>query len=36
VLADALSRGTIINRFEVLEPTIEEIFIETVGGQADV
>ena len=35
ILADALSRGTIITRFEVLEPTIEEIFIEKVGGQAD-
>jgi ABC-2 type transport system ATP-binding protein len=35
ILADALSHGTLITRFEVLEPTIEEIFIETVGGQAD-
>jgi len=35
ILADALSHGTVITRFEVLEPTIEEIFIETVGGQAD-
>jgi ABC-2 type transport system ATP-binding protein len=35
VLADALGRGTIISRFEVLEPTLEEIFIETVGGQAN-
>jgi len=35
ILAEALSRGTVITRFEVLEPTLEEIFIETVGGQAD-
>jgi len=35
ILADALSHGTVITRFEVLEPTIEEIFIETVGGQRD-
>jgi len=35
ILADALSHGALITRFEVLEPTIEEIFIETVGGQAD-
>ena len=35
ILAEALARGTIITRFEVLEPTLEEIFIETVGGQAD-
>jgi ABC-2 type transport system ATP-binding protein len=30
VLADALSRGTAITRFEVVEPTLEEIFIERV------
>jgi ABC-2 type transport system ATP-binding protein len=35
VLAAALSRGTVISRFEVMEPTLEEIFIERVGGQAD-
>jgi ABC-2 type transport system ATP-binding protein len=35
ILADALAHGTVITRFEVLEPTIEEIFIDTVGGQAD-
>jgi ABC-2 type transport system ATP-binding protein len=35
ILAEAIARGTVITRFEVLEPTIEEIFIETVGGQAD-
>ena len=31
LLAEALARGTRINRFEVKEPTLEEIFIETVG-----
>jgi ABC-2 type transport system ATP-binding protein len=30
VLADAIAHGTIINRFEVMEPTLEEIFIEKV------
>jgi ABC-2 type transport system ATP-binding protein len=35
VLAAALARGTVIHRFEVMEPTLEEIFIEQVGGQAD-
>jgi ABC-2 type transport system ATP-binding protein len=35
VLAEALARGTTIQRFEVMEPTLEEIFIERVGGQAD-
>ncbi len=35
VLAAALSRGTVISKFEVMEPTLEEIFIERVGGQAD-
>jgi ABC-2 type transport system ATP-binding protein len=35
VLAAALARGTVINKFEVMEPTLEEIFIERVGGQAD-
>ena len=35
VLAEAIARGTVINRFEVMEPTLEEIFIEQVGGQAD-
>jgi ABC-2 type transport system ATP-binding protein len=35
VLADALSHGTSVQRFEVMEPTLEEIFIESVGGQAD-
>ncbi len=31
LLAAALAHGTRINRFEVKEPTLEEIFIETVG-----
>jgi ABC-2 type transport system ATP-binding protein len=35
LLAEAIARGTVIHRFEVMEPTLEEIFIETVGGQAD-
>ena len=35
VLAAALARGTVISKFEVMEPTLEEIFIERVGGQAD-
>jgi ABC-2 type transport system ATP-binding protein len=30
VLAEAIARGTVINRFEVMEPTLEEIFIEQV------
>jgi ABC-2 type transport system ATP-binding protein len=30
VLAEAVSRGTIVTRFEVMEPTLEEIFIEQV------
>jgi len=30
VLAEAISRGTVIHRFEVKEPTLEEIFIERV------
>jgi ABC-2 type transport system ATP-binding protein len=34
LLAEAIARGTTIHRFEVMEPTLEEIFIETVGGQA--
>jgi ABC-2 type transport system ATP-binding protein len=35
ILAEALRHGTVVTRFEVLEPTLEQIFIETVGGQAD-
>jgi ABC-2 type transport system ATP-binding protein len=30
VLAEAVARGTVIHRFEVKEPTLEEIFIEQV------
>ncbi len=32
VLAEAVAGGTEITRFEVVEPTLEEIFIETVKG----
>ena len=32
LLAEAVSRGTNITRFEVIEPTLEEIFITTVKG----
>ena len=32
LLTDALSRGVQVSRFEVMEPTLEEIFIETVKG----
>jgi ABC-2 type transport system ATP-binding protein len=32
LLAEAVSRGTHITRFEVIEPTLEEIFITTVKG----
>jgi ABC-2 type transport system ATP-binding protein len=35
VLAQAIANGTAITRFEVLEPTLEEIFIETVGENVD-
>jgi ABC-2 type transport system ATP-binding protein len=35
LLADAVARGTRITRFEVKEPTLEEIFIERVGGNVD-
>jgi ABC-2 type transport system ATP-binding protein len=35
VLNDAIARGTRITRFEVMEPTLEEIFIETVGENVD-
>ena len=35
VLAQAVANGTAITRFEVLEPTLEEIFIETVGENVD-
>jgi ABC-2 type transport system ATP-binding protein len=32
LLAEAVARGTTITRFEVMEPTLEEIFITTVKG----
>jgi ABC-2 type transport system ATP-binding protein len=32
ILAEAIANGTHINRFEVMEPTLEEIFIENVRG----
>jgi ABC-2 type transport system ATP-binding protein len=35
ILNDAIARGTRITRFEVVEPTLEEIFIETVGENVD-
>ncbi len=35
VLASAVAQGTAITRFEVMEPTLEEIFIETVGEHVD-
>ena len=35
ILAQAFVHGTRITRFEVMEPTLEEIFIETVGGNVD-
>jgi ABC-2 type transport system ATP-binding protein len=35
LLAAATQRGTQIIRFEVMEPTLEEIFIETVGENVD-
>jgi ABC-2 type transport system ATP-binding protein len=34
LLANAISHAS-ITRFEVMEPTLEEIFIETVGGKVD-
>jgi ABC-2 type transport system ATP-binding protein len=35
LLAAAIKHGTRITRFEVMEPTLEEIFIETVGDNVD-
>jgi ABC-2 type transport system ATP-binding protein len=35
LLAAAMQNGTRITRFEVMEPTLEEIFIETVGENVD-
>lgn len=34
LLAEAVTKAR-ISRFEVMEPTLEEIFIETVGGRVD-
>ena len=34
LLRDALSKAR-INKFELVEPSLEEIFIQTVGGKAD-
>jgi ABC-2 type transport system ATP-binding protein len=33
VLRTAIEQ-TVVNRFEVMEPTLNEIFIKTVGGEA--
>jgi ABC-2 type transport system ATP-binding protein len=35
LLAHGIQNGTTFNRFEVMEPTLEEIFIETVGENVD-
>jgi ABC-2 type transport system ATP-binding protein len=35
ILAHAIAAGTQITRFDITEPTLEEIFIETVGGSVD-
>jgi ABC-2 type transport system ATP-binding protein len=35
LLSAALAAGARITKFEVMEPTLEEIFIETVGGRVD-
>jgi ABC-2 type transport system ATP-binding protein len=35
ILAHAIGQGTAITRFEIMEPTLEEIFIETVGENVD-
>ncbi len=35
LLAAAIQQGTRFTRFEVMEPTLEEIFIETVGENVD-
>jgi len=34
LLAEAIARGTRISRFEVMEPTLEEIFIESIGNRS--
>ncbi len=35
VLAEAIARGTVVHKFEVKEPTLEEIFIEHVRASFD-
>ena len=35
ILAEAVGRGTAFTRFEVMEPTLEEIFIEKVKGSPE-
>ncbi len=35
LLAYAVGQGTAITQFQVMEPTLEEIFIETVGAKVD-
>jgi ABC-2 type transport system ATP-binding protein len=35
LLAEAVQRGTKITRFEVMEPTLEDIFIEKVRETGD-
>ena len=35
LLAEALARGVQVDRFEVMEPTLEEIFISTVTGRPE-
>jgi ABC-2 type transport system ATP-binding protein len=35
ILTAAIGNGTRITRFEVMEPTLEDIFIETVGDHVD-
>jgi ABC-2 type transport system ATP-binding protein len=35
ILVEAIACGTLITRFEVMEPTLEDIFIETVGEHVD-
>ena len=35
ILADILERGATVRRFEVVEPSLEALFIELVGRPAD-